>query len=199
MEVPVRIEVAAARSARSFRTASARISRHRAPVNSIRSRTRYRGLAGLRDARPGPVGPRTCTPAVVDFLRARAPTTRRCRSRVAGPPRAHARSPSTSADGGADRGRWSTKKTLRGGEPVAGAAPDLAAWRFSVAGGPGPRRIRAAAGCFPGLGQPRSNGAAGRARPRGLGRAPHTPGDRVNGALCGRAFRRAGPGRWMRG
>ena len=36
----------------------------------LRDRLAHRGLAGLRDARPGPVGPRTCTPAVVDFLRA---------------------------------------------------------------------------------------------------------------------------------
>lgn len=36
----------------------------------LRDRLARRGLAGLRDARPGPVGPRTCTPAVVDFLRA---------------------------------------------------------------------------------------------------------------------------------
>ena len=36
----------------------------------LRDRLARRGLAGLRDARPGPVGPRTCTPAVVAFLRA---------------------------------------------------------------------------------------------------------------------------------
>ena len=36
----------------------------------LRDRLAHRGLAGLRDARPGPVGPRTCTPAVVAFLRA---------------------------------------------------------------------------------------------------------------------------------
>ena len=36
----------------------------------LRDRLARRGLAGLRDARPGPVGPRTCTPTVVDFLRA---------------------------------------------------------------------------------------------------------------------------------
>ena len=35
----------------------------------LRDRLARRGLAGLRDARPGPVGPRTCMPAVVDFLR----------------------------------------------------------------------------------------------------------------------------------
>ena len=36
----------------------------------LRDRLAHRGLAGLRDARPGPVGPRTCTPAVVAFLHA---------------------------------------------------------------------------------------------------------------------------------
>ena len=36
----------------------------------LRDRLAHRGLAGLRDARPGPLGPRTCTPAVVTFLRA---------------------------------------------------------------------------------------------------------------------------------
>jgi hypothetical protein len=36
----------------------------------LRDRLAHRGLTGLRDARPGPVGPRTCTPAVVAFLRA---------------------------------------------------------------------------------------------------------------------------------
>ena len=36
----------------------------------LRDRLAHRGLAGLRDARPGPVGPRTCTPTVVAYLRA---------------------------------------------------------------------------------------------------------------------------------
>ena len=36
----------------------------------LRDRLAHRGLAGLRDGRPGPVGPRTCTPEVVAFLRA---------------------------------------------------------------------------------------------------------------------------------
>ncbi len=36
----------------------------------LRDRLAHRGLDGLRDARPGPVGPRTCTPAVVTFLHA---------------------------------------------------------------------------------------------------------------------------------
>jgi hypothetical protein len=36
----------------------------------LRDRFARRGMAGLRDGRPGPVGPRTCTPAVVAFLRA---------------------------------------------------------------------------------------------------------------------------------
>ena len=36
----------------------------------LRDRFAQRGLVGLCDGRPGPVGPRTCTPAVVAFLRA---------------------------------------------------------------------------------------------------------------------------------
>ena len=36
----------------------------------LRDRLAQRGLAGLRDGRPGPVGPVKCTPDVVAFLRA---------------------------------------------------------------------------------------------------------------------------------
>jgi helix-turn-helix protein len=36
----------------------------------LRDRFARRGLAGLRDGRPGPVGPMKCTPGVVAFLRA---------------------------------------------------------------------------------------------------------------------------------
>ena len=80
----------------------------------LRDRLAHRGLAGLRDARPGPVGPRTCTPAVVAFLRAqRADDPTLSMPGLAGPPAAQARGPSAAADRGADRGRWSTKKTLR--------------------------------------------------------------------------------------
>ncbi len=36
----------------------------------LRDRFAQRGIAGLRDGRPGPVGPVKCTPEVVAFLRA---------------------------------------------------------------------------------------------------------------------------------
>lgn len=36
----------------------------------LRERFARRGIAGLRDGRPGPVGPLKCTPEVVAFLRA---------------------------------------------------------------------------------------------------------------------------------
>lgn len=36
----------------------------------LRDRFARRGIGGLRDGRPGPVGPRKCTPEVVAFLRA---------------------------------------------------------------------------------------------------------------------------------
>jgi hypothetical protein len=36
----------------------------------LRARLARRGIAGLRDGRPGRVGPVKCTPEVVDFLRA---------------------------------------------------------------------------------------------------------------------------------
>ena len=81
----------------------------------LRDRLARRGLAGLRDARPGPVGPAHLH-AGGGRLSPR-PARRRPDAvdpRVAGPPRAHARGPSASADRGADRGRWSTKKNAAG-------------------------------------------------------------------------------------
>ena len=151
----------------------------------LRDRLAHRGLTGLRDARPGPVGPRTCTPAVVAFLRA---PSRRCRSRPCWTA-SNARTGSVCIGG-----PWSEscalvheKKTPRSGEPAAGACSCLAPGRFPRGWRSGPGRIRAAAVRFSRLGQPRRSGAPGRARPRGPGRAPHAPGGRVAGALCGRA------------
>ena len=40
----------------------------------LRDRLGQRGLAGLRDGRPGPVGPVKCTPEVVAYLRAQRET-----------------------------------------------------------------------------------------------------------------------------
>ncbi len=51
-------------------TVSAAFGYSRQTFYLLRDRLAHRGLAGLRDARPGPVGPRTCTPTVVAFLRA---------------------------------------------------------------------------------------------------------------------------------
>lgn len=51
-------------------TVSAAFGYSRQTFYLLRDRLAHRGLSGLRDARPGPVGPRTCTPAVVAFLRA---------------------------------------------------------------------------------------------------------------------------------
>ena len=154
----------------------------------LRDRLARRGLAGLRDARPGPVGPRTCTPAVVAFLRAQRADDPALpisvlldRLQRTHGVRLHRRTVERVMGGGP------RKKTPRGGEPVADAdactrpGAVLRGWRS------GPSRIRAAAGRFPGLGPPRRSGAPGRARPRGSGRAPHTPSRRVDGALCGRA------------
>lgn len=135
----------------------------------LRDRLAHRGLAGLRDARPGPVGPRTCTPAVVDFLRAQRaddpalsiPALLDRLEHTHGV-RLHRRTVERIVGGGP------RKKTPRGGEPVAGAAPapDLTAGRFCVAGGPAQAEYELRRAAFLGW-----DSREGVARPVGLGLA----------------------------
>jgi transposase len=51
-------------------TACATFGYSRQTFYVLRQRFARRGIAGLRDGRPGPVGPRKCTPQVVAFLQA---------------------------------------------------------------------------------------------------------------------------------
>ena len=133
----------------------------------LRDRLARRGLAGLRDARPGPVGPRTCTPAVVAFLRAQRADDPALpisvlldRLQRTHGVRLHRRTVERVMGGGP------RKKTPRGGEPVADADACLDPGRFCVAGGPAQAEYERRRAAF--LGWDRREGAA---RPAVLGLA----------------------------
>ena len=137
----------------------------------LRDRLAHGGLAGLRDARPGPVGPRTCTPAVVAFLhaqRADEPTLS-IPTLVDRLERTHG----VVCIGGPWSGSWAAvtkKKTPRGGkpsgEPAADACRCLDPGRFHVAGGPAQAEYERRRAAFLSW-----DNRAGAARPSGLGLA----------------------------
>ena len=122
---------------------------------------------------------------------------------VAGPPPARARGPSASADGGADRGRWPTKKKRYGrvNPPrvrAHGSTRDGSAW-LEVR----PRQSTSAGGPFSSTGtasrtqRVRCRVRPGSASPVWLG-SSHARRPSGRCTVWPRA-RRGGPGRWMRG